>query len=221
MTMNLLMILVYKKGLSYLLIPILWFSFLVEKESIQEIDPLLAKHFRQEEIAKLDGIRLFFNEQLLQNCEGSQDLEVCYQQFFDRLKAKISSEKKENFELGLPIEKQKALYQQIDEILFKEIWRQSTSKAYAPSLDSMVSYSTIDFRTKDSLYIMYLKDVSQEEPLFAQYLEPILNAGHLPLPLTYSMLLNPSGFDFSNPRHQLILAIHFLTLNDQTASRPR
>lgn len=205
--------------LTFSVIIVLFCGSSVNELSSLYSDSLLTKHFNQEEIAQLDSIRTFFNNYVLNTCEGEKTINVCYQQFFGQLLENI--EVQTQYHIGVPYAEQEELYEQINEGLFGSIWRHSTPKVYVPSVDSLVTYSTIDLRSQDSRYMEFLKDVSAEEPYFGKYIEPIIDFGHLSPSLTQGMLYNHRDLDFSNERHQLILAIHFLTVNDQEANQPK
>lgn len=182
-------------------------------------DSLLDRHFSKTEVAQMHNIRKFFNTYIMENCENAETLELCYQEFFSRMLAAFKG--KGAFKVGIPFDEQQILYTSLDQHFQKEIWVDTKPKVYAPSVDSVVAYTTIDLRAPNSRYIDFLKEIAQEENYIKMYLKPILAVGHLPFQLTQSMVNNPSGLDFNDEYHQLILAIHFLTINDQIESRPK
>lgn len=175
-------------------------------------DSTASKYFTKKELKQLDRIRTFFNQQVAKNCRKS-GIETCYQQYLDRLN-EASYPK-----LNISYAKQKNLYNRIDKHLYHKIWQDSV-KGRDPVTKKMVSRRELGYNMKGD-YMRFLQDVADEEPYFRQYTEAIEAAGELPPSLFDGFAYNPSGLDFSNERHQLILAIHFLTYNDRRATRPK
>ena len=176
-------------------------------------DPLLAKHFSRQEITQLDNIRTFFNQQIMKNCHEDSSIKACYQQYLDRLN------KADRPELNISYAEQKNLYKKIDKDLYHKIWQDSV-KGRDPGTRKMISRRELGYNMKGT-YIKFLQDVARKEPYFHQYTEAIEVAGELPPSLLDGFAYNPSGLDFNNERHQLILAIHFLTFNDQRVNNPK
>lgn len=194
----------------YVVILILCGSHLSMAQPLEH-DALLKKYFSVEELAELDCTRIFFNEQMLDSCEGSQDTKVCYQQFFDYLSKKTS------LDSILSYEQQWKFYPDIDRQLFNSIWSYSAYKAN--ELSSVKYYNAIDYNPTGK-YRKFLKEVSEAEPYFTQYVESIETSGTLSPYLLDGFVYDPSGLYFKNARHQLILAIPFMTFNDRMATSP-
>lgn len=174
-------------------------------------DIVLKKYFEPNEIAELDSIRVYFNEQILYHCQDSKGLASCYRQFFELLRHQRS------LDTLLSYEKQWKFYPKIDRQVFNSIWSYAVHRANETS--SRKYYNSIDY-APEGRYRKFLKEVSEDEPYFKQYVEPITSSGTLPPNLLVGFARDSSGLNFDNLRHQLILAVHFMTFLDQIATSP-
>ena len=177
-------------------------------------DTILTQYYDTEEIEQLDAIVAFFDKHVLQACQGSDSLAVCYQQLFDRL---LNSD---TLDVGVPFGEQNEFQlSNLDRSLFHSIWTYSASRAHEPNGDSQY-YNDINYN-RGGQYWRFLREVSGAEPYFRKYVEPVEAAGDLPPSLYTGFAYNPSGLDFNDERHRLILAVHFLTVNNRIATYPR
>ena len=162
----------------------------------------------------MNSIVTFFDEYVQSNCQGGSKITVCYQQFFDRLYDP------DNFNIGVSFDEQSEFYlQKLSPRVFNSIW--SYSQARVKLADGQLQYyNSINYNALGE-YRKFLKDVSEEEPYFKKYVEPIETAGDLSPSSFKGFLYDPSGLDFSDERHRLILAIHFLTFNHKIATTPK
>ena len=200
--------------LSYFVGSILWMLPLLGIPQSIEQDTILAKHYDEKEIDQLRAIVSFFDKYMLNACQRDSNIEACYQQFFDRLSNPNS------FNIGIPFEDQSIFYlKDLDQKLFHSIWSYSPSRTQTAD-DYLQYYNKISYNPTGR-YRKFLKNVSKAEPYFNKYVEPIEIAGDLSPSLFKGFLYNPSGLDFNNERHRLILAIHFLIFNDRIATTPK
>ncbi|MGB3851337.1 MAG: hypothetical protein WA958_15310 [Tunicatimonas sp.] len=174
-------------------------------------DPIIDRYFTSEDAHQLDSILTFFNQQILSDCQGNKDIVHCYQEYFNRLDTS-------GIYTGISYEEQQDLYESIGEVLWKKIWEYQTEKKY-DSTSRLVTSKELNYSLQGS-YMKFLKDVAEEEPYFKQYVNPIEVSGDLSPALFKGFLYDPSGLDFSNQRHQLIIALHFLTFNDKLNNMP-
>ena len=176
-------------------------------------DTVLMQHYSTEEIAQLEAIVSFFEGYALQDCQGSDSISLCYQQYLNRLWPTDS------LIIGVPFKEQNIFYlADLDKGLFHSIWTYSPSRAHLGG-DQWQYYNQIDYN-RSGRYWKFLKDVAEVEPYFYKYVEPMEAAGDFP-PSTYTgFAYNPSGLDFNNERHRLILAVHFLMVNDILVTTP-
>lgn len=189
------------------------FSF-AEASQVLKRDSILTKYYDAEEIKQMQNILSFFDNYIIESCQNSDDISVCYQQYLDRLSASDS------LNLGVPFEEQRILYlKEIEPQLFRDIWTYSPGRARKQD-GSLQYHNSINYNPTGR-YRKFLKDVAEVEPYFNQYVEPITTAGDLSPSLYTGFAYDPSGLNFNDERHRLILAIHFLTVNDRLATHPR
>ncbi len=175
-------------------------------------DSILTKYYEPDEVEQMEAILIFFDTYVLRACSGNSDIEVCYQQYFDRLLAS------NDFNIGIPFKDQAELYfKELDKEVIHSIWGYSPNRTQLEG-GQMKFYNAIDYNRKGR-YWKFMKDVAEAEPYFDKYVEPIEAAGTISQPTGF--LHDSSGLNFSNERHRLILAVHFLTYNDQIATKPR
>ncbi len=163
----------------------------------------LQNQFTTEQIDDLNKIREFFAEQV---CVS--DFKTCYEQTnHDSL-----------FMMGVGIwnkvdfKEQKKLYKSISESTFNEIWMFCESTFY-PSEIKAKNLCAVS----NGKYQKYLTELGKSNPRIAKYAERIESFGDFSgLDFRYQEILNDnSSFDLNDPNIQLILAIHYLSINDQ------
>ena len=177
-------------------------------------DSILTKYYDAKEIQQMQTVLHFFDTYVIENCQDSKDTSVCYQQYFDRLSASDS------LDIEIPFEEQRTLYlKKITPALFHDIWVYSPGQRRMKD-GSLQYYNAIDYNPSGK-YRAFLEDVAKAEPYFKKYVEPITTAGDLSPSLYRGFAFDPNGLDFNDERHRLILAIHFLTVNDRLATQPK
>ena len=166
-------------------------------------DSELKANFTTEQIADLKEIREFFKKEIC-----NSNFKTCFKKTnHDSLQAKgVGIWKKIDFN------EQKKLYKSISESTFNEIWM-FCETTYFPSKIKAKSLCAV----ATGKYQKYLADIGKTNPNIAKYAEKIEASGNFSgLNLQYHEILNnKSSFDLNDPNIQLILAIHYLALNDQ------
>ncbi|HLW31569.1 MAG TPA: hypothetical protein VKX40_04855 [Aequorivita sp.] len=163
----------------------------------------LNKNFTAEQIADLKKITDFFKTE---TC-GNMDFAKCYKQTnHDSLQAEGKG-----FWTKIDFEKQKELYEQISKSTFNEIWMFCESTFY-PSETKAKSLCA----NATGKYQKFLADLGKTNPRIAKYAERIqASVDFNGLDIQYwEALKNKKYFDLNDPNIQLILAIHYLSLND-------
>lgn len=173
-------------------------------DSIQTI----TKVFDESEIKDLEKILHFFNKQICktENIENT-DVNECYQRFFKRMK---EQEKTGEFETEISFQEQENMYKQISESTFNQIW------VFAESChpDSPESLKEIVFNNNGK-YLKYLKELGRKNDLIKNYYESYNSVGDISPTMIGSVLMEYEEYNISDVRIQLLIAIHYLTLNDQ------
>lgn len=167
----------------------------------------LKNNFTESEIEDLNKIRDFFIEE---TCVNSQsDFKDCFKKIpHDYLLAYGNG-----FWENINFERQSELYNQISKSTFDKIW------SFCPT-----TYRTEPekkFKTLCAIsggkYTEFLNEYGEKNKRIAEYAKSINDSGFFSsLDLTtWEILNNRKYFNLNDPNIQLILAIHFLTLNDQ------
>jgi len=193
-----------KKTILFILVIILsQFNFSCKSQySVNELN----KSFSNEEIADLNKIVDFFkNEMCLYT---NSDFKNCYK----RIPHEYLEATGNPFWININFEKQRKLYNQISKSTFNKIWMFCKTRNYTNGLESK-SICAIS----NGEYYNYLKNIGNKNPRIAKYAEQINASGDfLSMNFHYWNILKlKKYFDLNDPNIQLILAIHYLSLNDQ------
>ncbi|MBD3630480.1 hypothetical protein [Cyclobacterium sp.] len=166
----------------------------------------LNANFTDKEIEDLKLIVEFFKDEMCLHMDS--DFRTCYERTpHDYLMATGN-----RFWTNIDFDEQKKLYQKISDSAFEAIWVFCESTFYP----SKVKADEICFVAMGR-YQQYLTDLGKTNPRIAQYAERIQASGDFfGLDIQYSEVLkDKKSFDLDDPNIQLILAIHYLSLNDQ------
>ena len=109
-------------------------------------------------------------------------------------------------------EKQKELYNSISKSTFDEIWE--FGKATYPDTGLELKNLGSKYNGK---YQKFLTEFGKNNPEVKNYADRLIEAGDFESVgwLQQSIYKNPKEFDLEDPNIQLLIAIHYLTLNDQ------
>lgn len=168
--------------------------------------PELQNNFSKEQIDELQKITEFFKNQICKN--EKSDFKSCFSKILPDL-----------LEYGyLPIfdninfDKQKELYKSISNSTFEEIWTfgKATYPDTGKELKSMGS-------TYNGKYQKFIIELGKNNTEIKKYAELLVGGGDFePMGLLEQWIyLNPADFDLDNPNIQLLIAVHYLSHNDQ------
>ncbi|AXT21067.1 hypothetical protein D7030_08670 [Flavobacteriaceae bacterium AU392] len=166
----------------------------------------MESNFTNDQISDLTKIVEFFKGNVCAN--KNADLNSCYKQVnHDSMQANGTG-----IWTKMDFNDQTKLYERISESTFNEIWMFCESTFYPSKIKakSLCAVAT-------GKYQKYLSDLGKTNPRIAKYAERIEASGDFNgLDLQYQEILNDNNaFDLNNPNIQLILAIHYLSINDQ------
>jgi len=167
----------------------------------------IAAIFDKAEIKDLATIVDFFFEQIcmIQGCEHN-NVEACYQSFINRLK---ETEIIGNFEVKIPFHEQLRMYHQISEHTFNRIW------AIVPCRNYNYTFALKSVHPKlNDKYFLFLKAFGKENPGVEAYIDPFERVGVF-MPFFINYLHDYEHFDINDIRMRLVVAVHFLTINDE------
>ncbi len=164
--------------------------------------------FNKSEIQDLAKILKFFDEQI---CATQQvdisKLSDCYQSFFERME---EAEKTGSIEIKIPFSEQQNLYRQINDSTFNEIWHFGKS-SYRNSPDTLRSIS-LKYNSK---YVNFLKELGTDDKIIKNYYDNFKASGGISPSMVASLLVNYDNYNINDIRVRLVIAIHYLTMNDQ------
>lgn len=117
------------------------------------------------------------------------------------------------FDTKISFEEQKQLYDHIDSTTFNEIWTFSWKIRSTPnSRDTLQSI----LWNHDGKYIRFLKEFSKDSDVVKNYYETYEKAGQISPLMISGLVIHFDKYDVSDIRMRLLIAIHYLTLNDDT-----
>lgn len=161
--------------------------------------------FTKSEIQDLDKIRYFFTSQMCY-CMDT-DFKTCYKNTpHEYLELSGNA-----FWTIIDYDKQKQLYQEISQSTFDAIWDENIT-TYYPSKQSGISLGA----NPTGKFQKFLARIGKGRPKIAEYAKHVMEAGiYDGLGAWYPIVLgDQKNFDLNNPDIQLMLAVHYLTLND-------
>jgi hypothetical protein len=165
----------------------------------------LEKNFTKGEISDLKKITAFFIQSICS--DGESDFENCFKKTnHDSLMMKGTS-----IYAKIDFEEQKKLYDKISKKTFDEIWMYCESTYYPSNTKSQDICAVTTGK-----YQNYLAALGKEYPRIGKYAARIRAAGTFSgLDIPYHEILKMSSdFDLNDPNIQLILSIHYLSIND-------
>ncbi|WP_411893330.1 hypothetical protein [Winogradskyella sp. A2] len=166
----------------------------------------LNNNFTSEQITDLKKITVFFKNQMCLNKDS--DFKTCY----ERIPHEYFEASGNGFWTDIDFEEQKELYKKISKSTFDKIWSfcNSTENKTEKEKRHLCANAIGEYNN-------YLFDLGKQNPKIEEYAHWINASGDFnSLQLLYSKISkNKKYFDLNDPNIQLILAIHYLALNDQ------
>lgn len=166
----------------------------------------LENNFSTDQISDLNKIRDFFKNQISENKKS--DFKVCFSKILPGLLENGWHPILEKVDF----EKQKELYNSISKSTFDEIWE--FGKATYPDTGLELKNLGSKYNGK---YQKFLTEFGKNNSEVKNYADRLIEAGDFESVgwLQQSIYKNPEEFDLDDPNIQLLIAIHYLTLNDQ------
>ena len=164
--------------------------------------------FDQLEIADLNIILNFFNDQIC-SIENKANIIECYQSFFERVEL---TNETGNFDLRISFQKQQEMYNQISEHTFNQIWIFNEGRMLYLREEKSYIFETIEFNSYGK-YLKFLKELGKKNKTIKGYYEDWITAGGMSPTVIGSVLSDYKHYDIRDLRIQLVIAIHYLTLN--------
>jgi hypothetical protein len=164
--------------------------------------------FNDIEIQDLETILEFFDSKICEteNIDES-NISDCYQSFFERM---AQYEKTGIIEFRIPFEDQENIYEIINQTTFNEIW--TFGKSWKRESDQAFKYLSYNLNGK---YVEYLEELGNENKIIKNYIETLYGAGDISPIMFANVLMGYKNYDITDIQIRLMIAIHYMTLNDQ------
>jgi hypothetical protein len=173
---------------------------LQSNSTIQEV-------FSTSEISDLNKILTFFESEICSDLTEVTDVNVCYANFFSTLRSAVEEGE---FPIDINFDKQREMYNELNDSTFANIWTINKSLKYK-SKDTLQSISYL----YNGKFANLLERTGKDYPIIEGYSESFKEAGDITPSITANFIKNPSKLNLNDPSVKLIVAIHYLTLNDQ------
>ena len=164
--------------------------------------------FNESEIQDLETILVFFDNKI---CEteniNKSNISECYRSFFERM---AEFEKTGIIEFRVPFEEQRNIYKIINQSTFDEIW--IFGKSWKPKTNQ--TFKSISYNLSGK-YVEYLEELGKENKIIKNYIDTLLAAGDISPIMFANVLMGYKNYDITDIRVRLMIAIHYMTLNDQ------
>jgi len=190
---------------------VLLIGFLVLQYSCKTDNSMneLENQFTKSEIEDLKTITDFFKSQICKNSTNS-DFKNCYEQILPEL----VDNGREFIINNVDFNRQKELYESISKTTFTKLWG-FTKQRKGYRENNVQIYKSISVGTV-GVYMNYLSDFGKRNEYISEYKDGIYTRGAIggfPT-LESDIYLNPNSIDLNDFNIQLIISIHYLTLND-------
>ena len=193
-----------KKTFYFILAVLLVQTFYSCKSQYSSIE--LKNNFTKKEIEDLNLIVEFFKDEMCFHMNS--DFKACYEWTPHEYLMMTGN----RFWKNIDFEDQKKLYAKISRSTFDAIWM-FCETTYYPSKSKANELCSVAM----GRYQQYLSELGKSNSRIAKYAEKIQASGDFyALDIQFSEVLNDKkSFDLNDPNIQLILSIHYLSLNDQ------
>lgn len=203
-----------------ILLNILFFILIscsIKEKRKLESDSIITSVFNKTEIQDLQTILNFFNKQICENEDfDGQNINNYYQDFMKRLKSE-SIESNGTIYLEIPFEEQLKMYKRIENSTFNEIWLFGKSFPLGSSTDTLKSI----FINHSGKYPKFLKEVGKKDSIINIYQEQLSNSGDISPQMFSSLLMGYENYNIKDIKVRLVIAIHYLTLNDENLRKEK
>ena len=164
--------------------------------------------FDSSEINDLLKIQDFFDKSIgLTDKNKDEDVLKVYADFFN---TNSEIEKVADLELPINFNDQKDLYNQIDKKTFENIW----SIGWSRKMDSNDTLKNVELN-RHGKYVEFLKTLGKQDSIIDKYCTGLEVAGDISPAMVADLVKNYNNYNIKDPKIRLMIAIHYLTLNDK------
>jgi hypothetical protein len=168
-------------------------------------DKTIKKSFSETELQDLQLLYDFFNQTI---CDSDQELANCYDDFFKKVKLAADSG---SMYLHIPFENQKAIYKRFQDSTFCQIW--AFGKTWTPENQNDTLREV--YYKWDGKFMDFLRKAGKKNKFIKAYHESVEAAGGPPPSLIAGIIMNYDNLNIEDLKVKFVIAIHYLTLNDQ------
>ena len=197
------------KKIIYIIISTILISCSTSENLELKSNKTISDTFNESEINDLQIIFDFFNGEICDSKKlNNESLNECYEKYCYEIREqrKIGF----NFNSKIDFEKQLEMYKRIDQSTFKEIWY-FQNRTDINSLDNF-KYLEYSYLGK---YKVFLKKYGEENKAIHNFYEGIEFEGGINPNTLGGLDMYYEYFDISDIRTKLVIAIQYLTFNDQ------
>ena len=197
------------KKIIYIIISTILISCSTSESIELKSNKTISETFNESEIKDLQIIFDFFNGQICDSKKMDYDsLNECYEKYCSEIRKqqKLGNE----FNIKVNFEQQIEMYKKVNKSTFNQIWGLSKSWNYKTS--DTLKYLGLNTIGK---YNVFLKKYGEENKPIFDYYENFNATGDISPSMNASLIMQYELYDISDLRTKLIIAIHYLTLNDQ------
>ncbi|SNR15178.1 hypothetical protein [Tenacibaculum jejuense] len=196
------------KKIIYMLLILVLINCSTKKESNSLYsDALIQKTFTKNEIKDLQKILDFFNSEMCKSVQ--ENINDCYLTYCSRIEAEVK--KHGMYKAHIDFKKQYEVYKQINSNTFREIWLFQQSLPLRERKDTL-KYLGFNHSGK---YIRFLNEYGKENKAVKHYIANFNTALDFGPSMINQVIMNYETFQIENIKSKLLIAIHYLTLNDQ------
>ncbi|WP_299680905.1 hypothetical protein [uncultured Tenacibaculum sp.] len=176
-------------------------------------DTLIQKTFTKNEIKDLQKILDFFNSEI---CKSAQEnINDCYLNYCSKIRTEIK--KHGMYKVHIDFQKQYEIYKQINSNTFSEIWLFQQSLPLRERKDTL---KYLGFNN-NSKYIKFLNEYGKENKAVKDYVNSFNIASDFGPSMISQVIMNYEAFQIEDIKSKLLIAIHYLTLNDQNLRKEK
>ncbi|MFA5670286.1 MAG: hypothetical protein WC967_13670 [Balneolaceae bacterium] len=174
-----------------------------------EEDPIVKKHFSESEIAYLDSILTFFDNEVVKQTPDAEII-PSYKELFKVVKDSVKSAPVIAIEIDQ--KKYQRLFSTMPDSFQQKLWY----TGYAHDSRSNDSTFYRDLRSSGT-YAAFLKNASEKNSFLFEYYDDLVHGASLTPTMNANMLYYPEKLDIEKERERLIYAVHFITLRRPSA----
>ena len=197
------------KKIIYIIISTILISCSTSESIELKSNKTISETFNESEIKDLQIIFDFFNGQICDSKKMDYDsLNECYEKYCSEIRKQQKTENE--FNPKVDFEQQLEMYKRLNNKNFDIIWQIDKNWNYKSS--DTLKYLGLNYVGK---YKKFLKKYGEENKAIFDYYKHLNAAGDISPSIIAGLIMNYELYDISDIRTKLVIAIHYLTLNDQ------